>query len=192
MKNWSSAVRTVESEEAAERSPIRRQHKVLVQVKNEERQRRHRHGEVGHPAGQEQAEPIPEVINRLEQELADVAVLDVGGNLPIVLVHRRQGVHHGREQVIRDHLRQRIGADRRSRALARVDFLPHVEHGDERDQAEHRPRQEVEPVGQVVLNPDINDMPVFLHRAAVWFIAYRSSRRVEKRPNKAGLFRPAG
>jgi len=31
------------------------------------------------------AYPIGQVINRLEQELADVAVLDVGGDLPVVL-----------------------------------------------------------------------------------------------------------
>jgi hypothetical protein len=116
MKNCSSAVSTVESRKAAEGGPARRQHKVLVQVKDEERQRCHRHGEIRDPSGQEQAEPVPKIINRLEQELADVAILDVGGNLPIVLVHRRQGIHHGREQVIGNHLGKRVGADGRSRA----------------------------------------------------------------------------
>jgi hypothetical protein len=80
---------------------------------------------------------------------------------------------------------------RRPRALAGVDFLPHVKHGDERNEPKHRPRQEVEPVGQIVLNADIDDMPVLLHLAACGL--ERNARPAGwKETNKAGLFRAAG
>ena len=55
-------------------------------------------GKISQAAGNKQAKTIAEVIDRLEQELADVAVLDVGGDLPVVLVHGGQGIHDGDER----------------------------------------------------------------------------------------------
>ena len=43
---------------------------------------------------------------------------------------------------------------------------PEHQHRRERDQPEQRPRQEIQAVGQVVLNPDVDDVPVFLHRVS--------------------------
>ena len=72
------------------------------------------------------------------------------------------------EQVIGNHLRQREGGDGGVRAFAREDRPPEKQHGDQRDEAEQGARQKIEPVGQVVLNPDVDDVPVFVHARIIF------------------------
>ena len=132
---------------------------------NEQRHGKNRDDRVDQPPGSKQTEPVGQIIHRLQQELADVAVLDVGGNLPVVLVHRRQRVHNGYEQVIRGHLRERVARHFAARRLAGVNGAPEKNRGHERDQTEHRAEQKVHAVHQGVLNPDVDDVPVFAHEA---------------------------
>src|SRR5256885_73275 len=70
----------------SEREPIRRQDEILAQAQNEKRERNRGDREVGDASRKEQAKSIPQVIDGFEQELADVAVLDIGGDLPIVFI----------------------------------------------------------------------------------------------------------
>ena len=79
----------------------------MSQAENENRQRHRRHGQISHAAGEEKAKPVPEIIDRFEQKLADVAVLDVRGDLPVVFIHGGQRVHDGDEQIIGNHLGDR-------------------------------------------------------------------------------------
>jgi hypothetical protein len=44
-----------------------------------------------------------------------------------------------------------------------TDRAPERQHGKQRDEAEQRPRQVIDAIRQVVLNPDADDVPVFSH-----------------------------
>ena len=132
--------------------------KITAETENENRQRNECHHHERHAPGKKQAQPIPEIINRLEQELADVALADVGGDLPVVLVDRREHVHHGDEQVVKNRFRERPAG-----MLRAADLPPEREHGEQRDEAEQRPRQVIDAIGQVVLQPDADDVQVFFH-----------------------------
>jgi len=136
--------------------------KIIAEAENEHGQRQGGHGDEGDAPGKKQAQPVPQIINRLEQELADVALADVGGNLPVVLVHRRQHVHHGDQEIIENHLGRGVAGERRP-ALLGIDGAPERQHGEQRDEAEQRARQVIDAVRQVVLDPDADDMPVFFH-----------------------------
>src|SRR6185369_6765446 len=48
--------------------------------------------------------------------------------------------------------------------FAFVNGAPDVEDGHERDEPEHGSRQKIEPVGQIILDPDVEDVPVLFHR----------------------------
>ena len=146
-----------------ERQPVRRQHEIIPQAKDQQPDRQRRHGDISQPAGNVEAKPEIQVIHRLEQELADVAVLDVGGDLPVVLVHGGERVGDGHDEVIRSHLRQREGGDGGIRAFARKDGSPEIDHRQQRDEAEQGAREKIEPVGQMVLKPDVDGVPVFVH-----------------------------
>ncbi len=140
---------------------------IIPETENKNRQRHARHGDERDAPGKKQAQPVPQIINRLEQELADVALADVRGNLPVVLVHRRQHVHHGHEQVVKNHLRLGVTAERAPLPFPRVNGAPERQHGEKRDEAEQRPRQVIDAIRQVVLNPDADDVPVFFHSFAI-------------------------
>lgn len=47
--------------------------------------------------------------------------------------------------------------------LRAADFPPERDHGEQRDEAEQRPRQVIEAIRQVVLDPDADDVQVFFH-----------------------------
>jgi hypothetical protein len=47
--------------------------------------------------------------------------------------------------------------------FAGIDGTPDVKHGDEGNEAEHRPGQKIKPVGQIILNADADDVPIFSH-----------------------------
>src|SRR5580692_7491246 len=70
-----------------QRRAIHRQHKISPETKDKNRQRHNRHHDEREPARKKQAQPVPQIIHRLEQKLADVALADVGGDLPVILVH---------------------------------------------------------------------------------------------------------
>ena len=95
--------------------------------------------------------------------MADVAVFDVGGDLPIVFVYGGEGVNDGDEEIIRDHLGEGIGADNGIRTFSGKDGAPDVNDGDERDEAEEGSSEEIEAVREVVLDADVEDVPVLFH-----------------------------
>src|SRR5262249_43736522 len=103
---------------------VRRQDEVFVEIENKESQGHGGNREVREPAGNKQPETVGQVIDWLQQELADVAVLDVCGDLPIVLVNRSQGVNQCDQQVIGDHLGERISSDGRASAFAFINRPP--------------------------------------------------------------------
>src|ERR1039458_4977392 len=139
---------------------------VLPETENKNREWNTGHGDERNAPGKKQAEPIPQIIHRLKQELADVALADVGGDLPVVFIDRRQHVHHGDEQVIKHHFRLgKTGGS--SRAVpVRVNGLPQRQHGEERDETEQRAREIVEAIRQIALQPDVDDVEIFFHAAA--------------------------
>ena len=145
------------------RHAARRRDKITAEAENENRQRNACHRDIRNAPGKKQAEPIPEIIHRLEQKLADVAFADVGGDLPVVFVHRRQHVHYGDHDVIKNHLRLGVAGKRTCAAFRRVNRAPEREHGEERDETEQRPRQVIEAIRQVVLDPDADDVQIFFH-----------------------------
>ena len=53
--------------------------------------------------------------------------------------------------------------------MTRVNCAPARQHGEQRDEAEPRPRQAVNAIRQAVLNPDADDVPVFFILNAVEF-----------------------
>ncbi len=140
-----------------------RRQDILPETKNENRQRHARHRHKRDAPGKKEAEPIPEVIHRLEQELADVAFADVGGDLPVVFVHRRQHVHDGDEEVIENHAGLGEAGLVAGAGVVRVNRPPERHHREERDEAEQRPREVIEPIREVVLQADVDDVPVFFH-----------------------------
>ena len=136
----------------------------MTQVQDEQCQWDGRDGEIGQAAGEKQGQPVGEVIDGFEQELADIAILDIRSDLPIVLVDGGQGVDNGHEQVIGDHFGEGVRPDGGPGRFAFINGAPHVEDGHERDEAEHGSRQKIEPVGQIILDPDVEDVPVLFHR----------------------------
>jgi len=140
---------------------------IIPEAENKNRQRHARHGDERDAPGKEQAQPVPQVINRFEQELADVALTDVCGNLPVILVHRREYVHHGHEQVVKNHLRLAVAAEHAPLPFPRVNRAPKRQHGEQRNETEQRPRQVIDAIRQVVLDPDADDVPVFFHAFAL-------------------------
>ena len=146
-----------------QRRPAGRPNHIIPEAENKNRQRHTGHGDKRDAPGKKQAQPVPQIINRLEQELADVAFADVGGDLPVVLVHRRQHVHDGDEQVVKNHLRLGVTAERAPLPFPGVDGAPERQHGEQRDETEQRSRQVIDAIRQVVLNPDADDVPVFFH-----------------------------
>ena len=139
--------------------------KIIPETKNENGQRHPGHHDERDTPGKKQAEPIPQIIHRLEQELADVAFTDVGGDLPVVLVDSGEDVHDGHHDVIKNHLRLGVAGERPAVAVRRVDRAPERQHGEQRDETEQRSRQIIEAIRQVALNPDADDVPVFFQRA---------------------------
>ena len=136
---------------------------ILALEKDEQRHRQDRHHGVNQPARPEETKPVRQVVDGLEQKLADVAVLDVGGDLPVVFIHRRQRIDNRDQQVIGNHLRQRVTGDAAARRLAVVDGAPEQDGGGQRHQPECRAEQEVHAIDEHVLNADVDDVPVFFH-----------------------------
>lgn len=151
------------NEETAESGPVGRQDEILAEAQNEYRQRNSSDGDVGHAPGKEKAKTVNEVVNGFEKELADIAVFDVGGDLPVILIYSGERIDDGDQQVIGNHLGERVGADAGTGTFARVDGAPDVNDGDERNEAEERAGEKVETVREVVLNADVQDMPVLFH-----------------------------
>jgi hypothetical protein len=167
-----------------------RRQEMPVQTENEDGQGGACHHHVGDPPREEKTKPKRQVIDRFQQKLADVAVLDVSRNLPIILVHRRQGVDDGRQQVIGNHLSERVSPNHRPHSFAGVNRPPHIEHGDQWNQSEQCPRQKVKPVRQVVLNANINDIPVLFHAISVKS-SIRSAQHKHKPSSRADFPGPA-
>src|ERR1039458_9716141 len=119
-----------------QRRPAGRPNHIIPETEYKNRQRHTRHGDERDAPGKKQAQPVPQIINRLEQELADVAFADVGGDLPVVLVHRRQHVHDADEQVVKNHLRLGVTAERAPLPFPGVDGAPERQHGEQRDETE--------------------------------------------------------
>ena len=133
----------------------------MAQAEDENAHRDQRHRCKYNFAGEKQAQAVGHVIQRLEQKLADVAVLDVGRDLPVVLADSRQGVHDGDQQIIRDHAPQAVTAN--GALLPAIDGLPEVNGGQQRNQPEPGAKEEIDAVHQRVLKPNLDDMPVFAH-----------------------------
>ncbi len=150
-------------EEAAERGPVWRQDKVFTQAQDEKREGNSSDGDVGDAAGEEEAEAVHEIIDWLEEKLADVAVFNVGCDLPIVFVYCGEGINDGDEEIIGDHLGEGVSADDGIGAFAFKDGAPDINDGDEWDQAKEGSGEEIEAVREIVLNADIQDVPVLFH-----------------------------
>jgi hypothetical protein len=140
-----------------------REHEIFSETKNEQGQRDGGHGGKGDAASTKQAKTVPEIINGLEEELADVAFTDVRGDLPVVFVDGGQNVYDGDHNVIKNHFGLSKAGERATRGLARVNGVPEGKHREQRDETEHGPRQIIEAVGQIILNPDVDDVPIFFH-----------------------------
>ncbi len=150
-------------QEPAEGGGVGWEDKVLALGEEEGGHREEGDAGVDEAAGGIEAEAVGEVIDGFEEELADGAFADVGGDLPIVLGDGGEGVDDGDEQVIGGHLGEGIGADGGVGALIGVDGAPEEEGGQEGDEAEGGAAEEIDPVGQGILNADIDDVPVFAH-----------------------------
>src|SRR6185295_833404 len=112
------------NQKRSECNQVGRQDKILMQVKNEQTYRNQGNRGVNKAARQKQTEPVTEIINRFDQELADVAVLDVRRDLPIVFGDRRKRVDDGHQQIIGNHLGQGVLRDFRVRLLAIINGPP--------------------------------------------------------------------
>jgi hypothetical protein len=150
-------------EETAEGGPVWRQDEIFAQTKDEQRERNSGDSDVSDAAGKEEAKAINEVIDWFEEELADIAVFDVGRDLPIIFVHGGQRVDDGDEQIIGNHLGERVSADVGIGPFAGVNGAPDINDGDERDETEEGSGEEIEAVREIVLNADVQDVPVLFH-----------------------------
>ena len=162
MKNCSSAVSTQRDQERHEGRSGDRRDKIAAEGENKRRQRQAGHRHEGNAPGQKQAQAIPQIINRLEQELADIAFPDIRGNLPVVFIHRRQHVHHRHHEIIENHLRRGVSGNRRP-ALLLINGEPERQHGEQRNEAEQRARQIIDAIRQVALDADADDVPILFH-----------------------------
>ncbi len=137
--------------------------KIFSPAENENPHRHNGHRRENHPPGNEQAQAVSQVIDGLEQELADVAVLDVGRDLPVVLVHRRQCVNNSDQQVIGYHPGQAVAGHLLAAGFAGINGAPEINRGQQRDEAERGPKEKVESIDQRVGETNFNHVPVFLH-----------------------------
>lgn len=150
-------------EETAKRSPVRRQDEIFAQAEDEEREGNCGDCDVGDTAREKEAKAVNEVVNGLEEELADVAVFDVGGDLPVVFVDGSEGVNDSDEQIIGDHLGETVSPNEGIRTFAFKDGAPDVNDRNEWDEAEEGSGEEIETVREIVLDADVEDVPVLFH-----------------------------
>ena len=75
----------------------------------------------------------------------------------------RQAHSHYTPEINRIHLHLHVTAERAPLPFPGVNRAPERQHGKQRDEAEQRPRQVIDAIRQVVLNPDADDVPVFFH-----------------------------
>ena len=148
-------------ESAPGHRPARRGDKIVAEAEQEQADGQDRNRGENQFSRKKKANPVGQVIYGFEQELADVAVLDVGGNLPVVLIDRRERVHDGDQQVIRDHGGQGIAGH--FGFLAAVNGLPEVDGGQERNERDGGAKEEIEAVHEHVLGADFHHMPVLFH-----------------------------
>ena len=66
-------------------------------------------------------------------------------------------------EINRIHLHLHVTAERAPLPFPGVNRAPERQHGKQRDETEQRPRQVIDAIRQVVLNPDADDVPVFFH-----------------------------
>src|SRR5687768_6070265 len=118
------------------------------------------HG-VNEPARGEETKPVSEVIDRFDEELADVAVLYVPGNLPVVLAKSGERIDDRQDEIVGNHLAERVAAYRAG--LGSIDRTPEGNNGKERHEAENHPEQKIHPINEGVLNANVNDVPVLGH-----------------------------
>ncbi len=141
------------------------QGEVFAEEEEEEPDGDEGHDGVDGAAGKVEGEAVGEVADGADEELADVTVLDVGGDLPVVFGDGGEGVDEGDDQVVADHLGQGVTGDVSAIGLAGVDGFPEVEGAGEGDEAGGGPEQEVHPVHEGVLDPDQENVEVLAHAA---------------------------
>ena len=102
--------------------------------------------------------------------MADIDIKQATGFLLVgavvgaaVALHGGQRIDYGGQQVIGNHLGEIVVSDLRGGAFAGEDGLPNVNDRNERNQAEEGASEKIEAVSQVVLQPDIDDTPIFFH-----------------------------
>lgn len=141
------------------------QGEVFAEEEEEEPDGDEGHDGVDGAAGKVEGEAVGEVTDGTDQELADVTVLDVRGDLPVVFGDGSEGVDEGDDQVVADHLGQGVTGDVSAIGLPGVDGFPEVEGAGEGDEAGGGPEQEVHPVHEGVLDPDQENVEVLAHAA---------------------------
>lgn len=177
-------------EEPTESGPVWRQDKIFAQAEDEKSERNRGDGDVGHASREKETKAVSEVVDWFEEELADIAVFDVRRDLPIVFVYGCKRVDDGNEQIIGNHLGKRVSANTGIGTFAFKDSAPDVYDGNEWNQAEEGSGQEIEPVREIVLNANIQDVPVLFHR---WWATVTQRCRVARcLTNPTGLTRLTG
>src|ERR1700730_3067688 len=132
----------------------------MPEIKKDKRDRRQGDEGVNEPAAHKNAEPVSEVAHRFGQQRVDLALANVGCDLPFVLGWRDQIADQQREQVIINH-RAVVVAVQAAAALV-INGAPEKNAAGQRNQTEERAQKIIPAIHERVLEPDVEDRDILV------------------------------
>src|SRR5450631_3636581 len=132
----------------------------MTEVEKDERDRRQGDRGVNEACAEKNAEAIGEITHRLGQKRIDLALANIGGDLPFILGRRYQVAHQEREQVIINH--RSVVVTVQAAAAFVKNGAPEKDGAGQWYQTEKRAQEIIPAVDERVLQPDIEDGDVLL------------------------------
>ena len=133
-------------DKANERRHIGWKNQILAKAENKDTERNGGHEQINHAARKKQEQAVGKVIDGFDEELADVAVFNICGDLPVVLADGGEDIHEGDDQVIGGHLGECIAADTAA-VFAGVNGAPKIDGRQQGDETKNNAEQKTYPVG---------------------------------------------
>jgi hypothetical protein len=104
---------------------------------------------VEQPVASIEADPVGEIIQRLDQEGADPTIADIRGDLPLVLRRRDEIIHEDRQEKIEDYRLVLVAADGGAAFIEKRP--PDEDRAKQRNHAEQGSEEKIPPVDEGVL-----------------------------------------
>jgi hypothetical protein len=151
MLNWMIAVRAIAGTARSDPPRVVRQLEVAPEEGERDDEGQDPECARDHAGGREDAQPVGEVVDRLQEKLVDEAVADVLAYLVVLVEGPDEELQDEDHDEVRERLPERKAADGRVR---REDGPPEDEDDDQVEEPEHAADREVPAVDQVALQPD--------------------------------------